>query len=321
MKKKFKMTFNLALLLIWIVLFLFIGIQAPNFFNPNYLISVMLKNIVEIGMVALPTTMIIVTGGIDLSVGNIMVLSSMLGGLTASAAGNSVAAILVMVITGGVCGLINGLMITKAKISPMITTLATMYLYLGLARGISHGDSIYSFPFANWMGNTMIGIIPVQIIFFVILAMLFVIVLQKSTFGRKLFAIGLNRDAAAYSGINVDKALIIIYTVCGLVCSLAAFIWLGRFTSVKYDAGTNFNMKVITVVVLGGTSIAGGVGDMKGTLIGTLIIATLNSGLTVMNIPIDAQTIIQGVVLLVALIVFAYANAKAKQKRVIVGSE
>ena len=97
------------------------------------------------------------------------------------------------------------------------------------------------------------------------------------------------------------------------MCALAAFIFLGRFTSVKYDAGTNFNLKVITIVVLGGTSINGGVGDMKGTLLGTLIIATLNSGLTVMNIPIDVQTVVQGVVLLISLIAFSVVQTRAKR--------
>lgn len=316
-KKKFKFSFNMALFVIWLVIFLFIGIKAPSFLNANYIISVMLKNIVEIGMVALPMTMIIVTGGIDLSVGNIMVLSCMLGGMAAAGTGNGIVGVLVTVVVGAVCGLINGLMIAKAKISEMITTLATMYLFLGLARGISGGDSVYSFDFAGWCGNTMIGPLPIQIIFYAVLAVVFVIILQKSTFGRKLFAIGLNKNAAKYAGINTEKIQLIIYTVTGLVCALAAFIFLGRFTSVKYDAGTNFNLKVITIVVLGGTSINGGIGDMKGTLLGTLIIATLNSGLTVMNIPIDVQTVVQGVVLLISLIAFSIVQTRAKKKKVI----
>ena len=205
----------------------------------------------------------------------------------------------------------------------MITTLSTMYLYLGIARGISQGNSVYSFPAAAWMGNTIIGSytdpvqLPVQILFYLVLAVVFVIVVQKSSFGRKLFAIGLNENAVRYCGIDTDRIKIIVYTVSGLVCALASIIWLGRFTSVKYDAGTSFNLKVITIVVLGGTSINGGVGDMKGTLLATLIIATLNSGLTVMNIPIDAQTIIQGVVLLISLIAFSIASQRARTRKVI----
>ena len=167
------------------------------------------------------------------------------------------------------------------------------------------------------MGNISISGLPIQIWLFIILAVVFTLLLGKSIFGRKLYGIGLNINATKYSGVNTDRMLIVIYTLCGIVCAIAAFIFLGRFTSVKYDAGTSFNLKVITIVVLGGTSIMGGVGDMKGTILGTLIIATLNSGLTVMNIPIDVQTIVQGAVLIIALIACAIVTERTKKKRII----
>lgn len=314
--KKIKFTFNKALFLIWIVIFVGIAIKSPAFLSSSYIIGVMLRNIVEIGMVALPMTLIIITGGIDLSVGNTMVLASMLGGL-AYTKGGTVAAVLVTLLTGAACGFINGLIIAKVKISAMVTTLATMYLFLGLARGLSKGDSVYSYGFAEALGTkTLLGV-PVQIWIYLLLAVLFIILLGYTAMGRKLYGIGLNDNASKYAGIPTEKILIIIYTLCGIVCALAAFIWLGRFTSVKYDAGTNFNLKVITIVVLGGTSINGGIGDMKGTVLATLIIATLNSGLTVMNIPIDVQTIVQGVVLIIALVACTIVNVRSKQKKII----
>ncbi len=315
-KKRPKLTFNTALALLWLVLFAFIAIKAPNFLKPNYLISVMLRNIIEIGMVALPMTLIIITAGIDLSVGNILVLSCMLGGMAATAMG-SIAGVLVTLAVGALCGLINGIIIAKVKITPMVTTLATMYLYLGLARGITQGESVYAYPFAEFMGNTVILGLPIQIWIYLILAVVFVYLLSYTTLGRKIYSIGKNPNAARYAGINTDKILIGIYVLAGIVCALAAFIWLGRFTSIKYDAGTNFNLKVITVVVLGGTSINGGIGDMKGTILGTLIIATLNSGLTVLNIPIDVQTIVQGAVLMIALIAYALVNTRVKKNKII----
>ncbi len=319
--KKMKFSFNKALFLIWILIFIFIGMKAPAFFKPSYVIQVMLRNIVELGMVALPMTMIIVTGGIDLSVGNTMILAAMLGGLAYTHWGVAVA-ICVTILTGAVCGLINGIIIAKLKISPMVTTLATMYVYLGLARGISEGNSVYSYSFAEWMGNAVIAGLPIQLWLFLILAVIFVVALGKTTFGRKLYCMGLNSHASRYSGIDTEKMTVLLYVVCGLVCALAAFIFLGRFTSVKYDAGTSFNLKVITIVVLGGTSISGGIGDMKGTLLGTLLIATLNSGLTVMNIPIDVQTIVQGSVLIIALVACAIVNSRARKKQILkVGNE
>lgn len=311
-----KLTFNLALFLIWVVIFAVISIRSPSFLAPNYIINVMLRNIVEIGMVALAMTLIIITGGIDLSVGSTLVLSAMLGGMAAASLG-TVAGVIVTLAVGAACGLLNGVLIAKVNISPMVTTLATMFLYLGLARGISHGESVYSYPFTGFMGNMSMAGIPLQIWMYAVLAVLFTILLSRTATGRRLYSIGLNSNAARYSGIDVNRHIILIYILCGLICALASFIWLGRFTSIKYDAGTSFNLKVITVVVLGGTSINGGVGDMKGTILGTLIIATLNSGLTVMNIPIDVQTVVQGGVLIAALISYAILGERAKKKRII----
>lgn len=315
-KAKFKFSFNMALFLIWVVIFAAISLKSPSFLKAPYIINVMLRNIVEIGMVALPMTLVIITGGIDLSVGNTMILAAMLGGMTAATAG-SVAGVIVTLATGIVCGLINGLIIAKARISAMVTTLATMYLFLGLARGLSHGSSVYAYDFVTYIGNTSIAGLPIQIWIYLVLAVIFVVLLGMTTFGRKLYSIGLNENATKYAGVKTERIQIIIYVLCGLMCALAALIWLGRFTSVKYDAGTSFNLKVITVVVLGGTSINGGIGDMKGTILGTLIIATLNSGLTVLNIPIDVQTIVQGVVLMIALIAYAVVNTRGKKKRIL----
>lgn len=311
--KKFKFSFNLVLLLIWAAIFVAIATMAPTFLKPDYIINTMLRNIVEIGMVALPMTLIIITGGMDLSVGSMMILCAVFGGSAAAAWGTG-AGVAVTILVGLACGLINGLIIAKAKISEMVTTLATMYLFMGLSRGYTEAGSVYAYHFASWMGNTEVLGLPIQIWIYAVLAVVFVLLLHHTAFGRKLFSIGLNSSAAKYSGVNVEKIKITLYVLCGLICALASFIYLGRFSSVKYDSGTNFNLKVITVVVLGGTSIVGGSGDMKGTLVATLIIATLNSGLTVLNIPIATQTVVQGTVLLIALVAFAIMN-QAKSRR------
>ena len=207
--------------------------------------------------------------------------------------------------------------ISRIKISPMVTTLATMYLYLGLARGITEGSSVYSYNISTFLGTQKLFGIPLQIWLFLLMAVLFVYLLHSTVWGRKIYAVGLNPNAAAYAGIPINKLIMQIYTLTGVICALAGLIFLGRFTSVKYDAGTNFNLNVITIVVLGGTSINGGVGDMRGTLLATLIIATLNSGLTVLNIPIDVQTIVQGVVLIVALVAYAVVGARNRQKKLL----
>ena len=151
-KKRLNISFNLSLLFIFIILFLVIGAINNNFFNPNYIITVMIKNMIEIGLIALPLTLIIITSGIDLSVGSIMIFSAITGGIAAAGFG-SAAGIIVGLITGVACGLLNGFVVTKLKISPLVTTLATMFLFRGIAKGITSGDSVYSYDFTKFMGN------------------------------------------------------------------------------------------------------------------------------------------------------------------------
>jgi ribose transport system permease protein/rhamnose transport system permease protein len=315
-KKKSGLSFNSSLLLIFVVLFVSIGLMNNNFLNPNYIINVMLKNIIEIGLVALPLTLIIITSGIDLSVGSIMILSAISGGIAAASLG-SVPGIIVGLAVGVACGLMNGLVVAKLKISPLVTTLATLFLFRGIAKGITSGDSVYSYDFTTFMGNQTLFGLPISIIIYAVVAVIFCVILSKTTLGRSLFAIGFNENATRYSGIKADKVLITIYTLCGLLCAIAAFIYLGRFTSVKFDVANTLNLRIITVVVLGGTSINGGIGDMKGTILATLIIGVLNSGLTVLNIPIDVQTIINGIVLVISLIVYSILIEKEKNKRIL----
>jgi ribose/xylose/arabinose/galactoside ABC-type transport system permease subunit len=314
--RKFRFTFNWALAVILFVLFITIAAINSVFLSFDYLVGVMLRNIVELGMMALAVTLIIITGGIDLSVGSMLVLSSMIGGLAAVRGGNflGVAAALS---TGTICGLFNGFLIAKIKISPLVTTLATMYLYMGLARSISGGDSVYSYPASQWLGTSEIAYIPLQIFYYAALAFVFYFLLARTTLGRRIYAIGLNEHATSFSGINTSRVKIVIYTLSGLICGFAGLIWLGRFTSIKYDAGTSLALKVVTIIVLGGTSIMGGIGDMKGTILGTLIIAVLNSGLTVLNIPIAAQTIVHGTILIISLVSYFILNTKMSKRRVV----
>jgi len=319
--RTFRLTFNGALLILLLALFVTISALNSVFLSIDYLAGVMLRNIVELGMMALAVTLIIITGGIDLSVGSTLVLASMLGGI-AALHGGSALGVFVTLLTGAACGFFNAFLIAKIKISPMVTTLATMFLYMGLARSISKGDSIYSFAGSEWLGISELAVadiawIPLQIFYYAALAFVFWFVLAKTTLGRTIYAIGHNENAAIFSGVNTTRVKFAIYTLSGLICGFAGLIWLGRFTSVKFDAGTSLNLKVITIIVLGGTSIAGGIGDMKGTILATLIIAVLNSGLTVLNIPITTQTIVHGIILVISLITYFFLNERAKKSRIV----
>lgn len=307
--------FNVALAALLLVLFLAIGFKAPNFFKPNYLINVMLRNIIELGIMALPVTLIIITAGIDLSVGSMATLAGIVGGMLYESTSNGVLALIAALLVGLLCGWFNSVMVTRLKIPAMVTTLATMYLFQGIARGITLGESVYAFPAAQWLGTYKIGIIPIQIFFYIILAIIFVLLLSRTYYGKQLYAVGLNEQASRFAGINTNRCKTIAYVLSGLLSAFAGLIMLGRFSSMKYTAGDNMNLKVVTIIVLGGTSINGGVGSMVGTIIATLIIAVLNSGLTVLNIPIDVQTIVQGAVLLVSLIAYALIQKRGARSK------
>ncbi len=316
--KKKSLNFNIALVVLLLALFFVIGFNAPSLFKPKYMINVMLRNIVELGLMALPVTMIVITGGIDLSVGSMATLCAVAGGMTYTATESDVLAVLAVMLTGIVCGAFNGLIVTRLKIPAMVTTLATYYLFMGIARGITLGNSVYAFPAATWLGTYEPGGIPIQIPIYIVLAIIFTIILSRSYYGKYLYAIGINAEAARFSGIDTSRMKMIAYTLSGILCALAALIMLGRFSSIKYTGGEGMNLKVVTIIVLGGTSIVGGKGNMIGTILATLIIAVLNSGLTVLNIPIDVQNIVQGGVLLIALIAYALielSNARVKTGR------
>ena len=314
MKKfKLKLTFNKSLIIIFIVLFILISSLNNVFLYPDYLIGVVLRNVVEIGILAFSMTLIIITGGIDFSIGSTMILCAMMSSIVASAYG-SLAGIIAAFGIGIACGLFNALLITRVRLAPMVATLSTNYLYLGIAHAVSEGESIYSFSASTWLGTKEIFHIPIQIIFFVILAAVFWFLLDRTVLGRKLFAIGLNENSAKYSGINTDSVKVTIYLISGILCAFAGLIWLGRFSSVKYNATTLIPLKVVTIVVLGGTSILGGIGDMKGTIISALIVAVLNSGLTVLGIPIAVQNIVHGIVLIVSLVCYFFVNRSIAQK-------
>jgi ribose/xylose/arabinose/galactoside ABC-type transport system permease subunit len=315
-RKKIKMTFDLALFIILVILFFAIGIINPVFFEFEYLAESVLKNIIEIGLIALPTTIILITGGIDFSIGSTMILSAAIGGLATYYTGSGLLGFLVCILIGLACGFLNAILITKLKLPPMVVTLATMYLYLGLARGFTQGltmTAVPAFSVATFLGTKMILSVPLQIYIWVFCVILFSLLLSKSYFGRVLYAIGLNENATRFAGINTDFHKIVIYTLSGLICALAGMIFIGRFSSVTFASTDGITLKIVTVVVLGGVSILGGKGSIRGTVLGTLIIAVLNGGLTLISIPITTQKIVQGMVLIISLIANAVIQAKAFQ--------
>ncbi|MBF2735350.1 MAG: ABC transporter permease [Betaproteobacteria bacterium AqS2] len=260
--------------------------------------------IAEIGLVALPMTLIIVTGGIDLAVGSVLGLCAIVLGLAWKSLGLPLgAAMAVAVAVGALAGCFNGLLITRMRVPPLITTLATLALFRGVAEGLSQARSVRGYP--EWfffLGQGEIAGIPVQVIILVAMTVLFWFLLAKTTLGRSLYAIGSNEVAARYSGIAVDRVKVLAYGLSGLMAGLAAVIFVSRVSTTRSDMGTGLELDVIAAVVLGGTSIFGGRGTIVGTILGFLLIGLLKNGLALTGVKGDATIVVIGLVLILAIL-------------------
>lgn len=259
----------------------------------------------EIALVALPMTFIIITGGIDLSVGSIMGLCAIILGYSWKNFGFPLElAILTALLTGAVAGFINGWFITRVRVPPLIMTLATLALYRGLAEGISQARSVRGYP--EWffqLGQGEVFGVPTQLWILLVAIIVTFLILSRTAFGRALYAIGHNETGARFSGIPVDRYKMMIYTFSGFMAGLAAYIFVSRVSTTRSDMGTGLELDVIAAVVLGGTSIFGGIGTIAGTVIGFILIQLLKNGLALTGVKGDASIVVIGSVLILSILI------------------
>lgn len=264
-----------------------------------------LRHSVEIGLLALVMTPIILTGGIDLSVGSLLGLGAILFGKLWRDAGLPIplAAIFTLCI-GALAGGLNATLITSLRLPPLIVTLGTFSLFRGLAEAITHGvDTFTNFP--SWflfLGQERFLGIPAQAPIFILVLVVVLVLVHRTTFGRSFRAIGFSPEGARYAGIPVERRIALAYILAGFVAALAAIIYTARLGQAKADAGTGYELYAITAVVLGGTSIFGGIGSVYGTILGVAAIAVLSNGLVHAHQPREIAGILTGALLLVALI-------------------
>lgn len=291
------------LLILLVIALIILAQQSDRFFTTDNLLN-QGRLMAEVGLLALPMTFVIVTGGIDLSVGSIFGLSAILLGVFWHNLGIPLPLAMVLaVIVGGVAGLGNGLIMTRFSVPPLIATLATLALYRGLAEGISQARSVRGYP--EWffvLGQGEVLGLPTQLWFLFALAIAAAIVLGLTTFGRTTYAIGANEVAARFSGLNVARTKLIIYATSGLVAGLAAVIFVSRVSTTRSDMGTGLELDVITAVVLGGTSIFGGRGTIIGTVLGLALMQAMKSGLALAGVKGDGTIVVIGVVLIAAIL-------------------
>lgn len=289
------------LLLLEIVLFSGLGRNFATVLNAFEIVRLS----VEIGLLALALTPVIVSGGIDLSVGSLMGLSAIVFGKLWRDAGLPVSAAAALTLSvGAAAGTLNALLITRLKIPPLIVTLGSYSLFRGLAEGLTAAvDNFTNFPsdFLFLGQGYLLGGVPAQLPLFVAVAMALWVLLERSTIGRALYAIGFSPEGALYAGIPVARRVCLVYILSGFIASLAAIIYVAHLGQAKADAGMGYELMAITAVVLGGTSIFGGRGHIHGTLLGLFAIAILQNGLRLSDLPAELAGILVGTLLLATI--------------------
>ena len=290
----------LGLLLIVII----ISIMSPNFLTLNNLLNV-LRQVSINALIAFGMTFVILTGGIDLSVGSILALT---GAVTAGFMASGMDPIFAMflgLLLGAVLGAVNGIIIAKGKVAPFIATLATMTIFRGLTLVYTEGRPISGLGDSQvfqLLGKGYFFGIPVPVITMAITFGILYFILKKTTFGRRVYAVGGNEEASRLSGISVDRIKIYVYSLTGFLAALSALILTSRLNSAQPTAGNMFELDAIAAVVLGGTSLTGGRGWIVGTLIGALIIGVLNNGLNLIGVSSFFQQVVKGAVILIAVL-------------------
>lgn len=295
---------RLGLILALIALALLISLLAPSkFLRPVNIMNIILAISIT-GLVAIAETVIMISGGLDVSVGAIVGISSVFAALAIKATNNVLIGVLAGLVMGVITGGINGLLITRGRMNPVITTLATVSVYAGFAYIISNGQAVgISNDTFNQIGNGRALGIPIPVLILVAIAALGIIFLNRTDLGRNIYAIGGNPVAARLAGINLDRYKMGIYVLGGVICGLAGVISAGRTNSgIPTSTQTDLNFQAITACVLGGTALAGGKGTVLGTLLGVLIIGVLNNGMIILNVQTFWQMVARGMLLIFAVL-------------------
>jgi ribose transport system permease protein len=289
-----------------IILCVVLSFATDKFLTTSNLLNVLVQMSV-VGIAAVGGTFVIITSGIDLSVGSNVALSGMVAAYTMKELGASgLVGLLVALAVGAFVGVVNGTSVTVLRLTPFIATLAVLAMCRGLTQQVSQGQTIFGFPpDFTFLGNGRIAGIQAPVVITIIVFAVGWFVLTRTTFGQQVYAVGGNREAARLAGIPVKRVIFSVYVLAGLCAGLAGIVLAGRLNSALSSSATGLELQVIAAVVIGGTSLFGGRGSLVGTFIGALLIGVINNGLTLLNVNPFWTQFIQGVVIFVAVLLDA----------------
>jgi inositol transport system permease protein len=315
-----------APLIFLLLLMLVFAIMEPRFLSSVNLFNVM-RQVSITGLLAIGMTFVILTAGIDLSIGSLLAFAGLVAAAVAKGGmedrftvgdetigyGWQLAA-LAAVVVGLLGGLLQGVAITRLKVPAFVVTLGGMSVFRGAALLFASGGPISGFqPDYTWWGQGRIWSVPVPVIIFLVAAVIAHVVLSYTRYGRRVYAVGGNPEAARLAGVNVNAVIASVYIIMGFFAGLGAFVLSARLNSAEAVAGTGYELTVIASVVIGGTSLFGGTGSIFGTVIGTLLIGVLLNGLVLMNVNSYIQQIIIGVIIVLAVAFDTFAKSRRKR--------
>ena len=302
-----------------IIIYIFFAFTGKNFTSSSTMLNILASSY-YVGFLALGATFVIITGGIDLSLGALMMCSALIGGKLYRDLGVPLwICLVVMILFAMLVGLINGLMVTKLKLPPFIATLGMMIVCLRLGSIITNTSSKY-FPTPlepdGWFGRTFFksaGGFPLGAVYLLVFFILTFIILNKTKIGRYITAIGNNEEAVRLSGVKVGLWKTLAYIIAGLGVGLGSILYSATYTVVIPNTGNGIELQAIAAVVIGGTSLSGGVGSLTGTMIGVFIMSILKTGLISVSLPAPYQTFFTGLVVIGAVLMDVYSNKKANE--------
>lgn len=302
-----------------IILYLFFAVAGTNFTSMSTTLNILASSY-YVGFLAVGVTFVIITGGIDLSIGAVMMCSALIGGQAYRDWGVPLwACLIIVVLFGTLCGFINGLLVTRMKLPPFIATLGTMMISLGFGSIVTGTSSKY-YPtilepdgwFSKVFFKTESGF-PMGAVFLLVFFLISLVILNKTKIGRYIFAIGSNEEAVRLSGVKAENWKCIAYVISGFAAGLGAIFYAATYTVVIPNTGNGIELSAIAGVVIGGTSLSGGVGSLTGTVIGVFIMSILKNGLVSMSLPAPYQTFFTGIVVIGAVLLDIYRTKKANE--------